>query len=344
MPKTLEELKAENAAEEQRLEEEKATQDQEEVIEAEDETEEVALNDESDLEPNGDEEKVEEGDTEEESEAWMQSDDQGSEDEETVPLSVLTKTRSKLKGKVNEQASEIDDLKAQVAKLQANNQSITASSPKSMPKLEDFDYDEAKFQKANADWIQSQITEQIQSASKQQEIAAKQQQAMRDTQEAVDAHYTRAAQLAEKSNIEPELYQSADLKVRQVIDSVVNGQGDAITDVLIARLGEGSEKVMYYLGRNPKAQETLKSKLLTDPNGISAAIYLGSLHSQITIPQQRKSRATPPAKQIKGGNTTPSPEGKLKKSYQDAHRRGNSQAAFDARREARAAGIDTSNW
>ena len=87
------------------------------------------------------------------------------------------------------------------------------------------------------------------------------------------------------------MYQNSDLAVRQAIESVLPNQGDLVADQLISRLGDGSEKVMFYLGRNAAAKEKLKSALSNDPTGISAALYLGEVKRDIASPTKRKTRA-----------------------------------------------------
>jgi hypothetical protein len=191
-----------------------------------------------------------------------------------------------------------------------------------------------------------QVQAQVAHATQASTTTAAQTQAAQQLDQAVDGHYQRAAKLAEESGITPELYQNADTVVRQTIESVLPKMGDIVTDNMIARLGEGSEKVMYFLGRNKTAQEKLRSSLVTDPTGISAALYLGELKSTVAAPQKRVSRARAPATQIQSdeGGSAKGEAKKLKDSYRSAHKRGQGQAAYNAKKTAKAAGIDVSDW
>ena len=143
--------------------------------------------------------------------------------------------------------------------------------------------------------------------------------------------------LAEKSGISADMYQSADRKVRQAIDSVFNGAGDDITDALIANLGEGSEKVMYSLGVNSTRLNELRSRLQSDPSGVKAAIYLGQLNAELKAPMKRKTTAPKPPPEVNGDAKASTSVRNLQKRYSEAQRTGNVQAAYNIKKEAIAA-------
>jgi hypothetical protein len=341
--KTLEELKAENAETEVKTDE---SVPQAEEVKAEEE----AVEEESEelVDPGEGEQTETEGT---ETEAWMQTEEQTSEgdDEETVvPLAAHTKMRGKLKGRIGEQNEELEQLRAENAALKSGHPAPAqeTATPAAMPTLEGSDYDEAKYQQDLSNWMSKQVQSQVAQATKATTQTAAQTQAAQQLDQAVDGHYQRAAKLAEESGITPELYQNADTVVRQTIESVLPKMGDIVTDNMIARLGEGSEKVMYFLGRNKTAQEKLRSSLVTDPTGISAALYLGELKSTVATPQKRVSRARKPATQIQGdeGGLAKGEAKKLKETYSSAHKRGQGQAAYNAKKTAKAAGIDVSDW
>jgi uncharacterized small protein (DUF1192 family) len=339
--KTLAQLKAENAENEVEIDE--SLPEAEEVETEEEAGEEVAEED-SDSGESGDSET---GETE--LEAWMQTEEQTSEDDDkTVPLGALTSVRAKLKGRIGERDEEIERLKAENEALKQGGQAQAQvpATVTDMPKLEDHEYDDAKYQQAMTTWMAQQVQSQVAQATQASTQTAAQVEAQKSMEKAVDDHYQRAAKLAEESGITVDLYQGADLAVRQAIESVRPKQGDQVADYFISQLGEGSEKVMYYLGRNKAAQDKLRSSLITDPSGISAALYLGELKSTVASPQKRTSRAPKPATEIKGdesGSVT-SQAKRLLSKYKAAHKQGGGQAAYNAKKEAKAAGIDTSNW
>jgi hypothetical protein len=341
--KTLEELKAENADTEVKTDESipQAEEVETEVEAVEEESEEV-------VNPGEGEQTETEG---AETEAWMQTEEQtseGSDEETVVPLAAHTKMRGKLKGRIGEQNEELEQLRAENASLKQGRAAPAqeTATPAAMPTLEGSEYDEAKYQQALSGWMAQQVQAQVAHATQASTNTAAQTQAAQQLDQAVDDHYQRAAKLAEGSGITPELYQNADTVVRQTIESVLPNMGDIVTDNMIARLGEGSEKVMYFLGRNKTAQEKLRSSLVADPTGISAALYLGELKSTVAAPQKRVSRARAPATQIQGdeGGSAKVAAKKLKEAYSSAHKRGQGQAAYNAKKQAKAAGIDVSDW
>ncbi len=284
-------------------------------------------------------------------EAWMQTEEQGSDDGD-VPLATHISVRSKLKDKVKERDHEIEQLKAQVQQLQggmapgqpsqptyppANTQPPTGAP---MPRIEDFEHDADKHAAAVHQWqlSQMQAMQQAQQQQWQQQQAQQQRQAVIDAQ--VNSHYERAQELTAKAGIKPELYQAADLAVRQAADAVAPGQGDAIVDDIIARLGPGSEKVMYYLGKNPSQQALLQQKLRNDP--YEAMAYMGELKATLTAPAKRKSNAPKPAARVTGGGTAGADdENRLKRKYKAAK---SDQERFQISREAKKAGFNSVGW
>ncbi len=338
---TLAELKAENARLEGKEPEETPTEGNEpEELAAEEETQALDQTGEPGEESGGDPPV----------EAWMQTEEQGSDDGE-VPLATHISVRSKLKDKVKERDAEIEQLKAQVQQLQGGmmpgqvpqqpSQPATTQPPTGaqMPRLEDYDHDSDKHAAAVQQWQlgQMQAMQQAQQQQWQQQQQANQRQAAINAQ--VDSHYNRAQELTVKAGIKPELYQAADLAVRQAVDAVAPGHGDAIVDDIIARLGPGSEKVLYHLGRNPSKQALLQQKLRNDP--FEAMAYMGELKATISAPVKRKSNAPKPASRPGGGSTSSDDEGKLKRRYKAAK---SDQERWEISREAKKAGISSLGW
>ncbi len=344
---TLAELKATNAADENKAEgSTQGAEVEEESTEVEEEAQELDTAGESDQEP---EEEVEgeEGETSE-TESWMQADDKASEsDDTTVPLAAHTKMRGKLKARIGEKDEELATLKAEVEALK-NGAPVAPAQPamQAMPTLEGSDFDDAKYQQALSNWMSQQVSAQVAAATQATTTGAAKQAQVQQLQKSVDSHYERAAKLASESGIEPEVYQASDMAVRQAIESALPEMGDLVADQLISKLGDGSEKVMYYLGRNATAREKLKTTLLTDPSGISAALYLGELKRDVAIPSKRKSRAPAPATKVQGdqSGTSSGNAKKLLKKYQQAHKERRSQMAYNVKKEAKIAGVDVSNW
>jgi hypothetical protein len=335
---SLEELKAENA-----LLEEQTTETTQVEVEESDELDAV---EEVTSETDGLGEGSEEVDSETETEAWMQTEEQASENADAkFTDGDVAAAKSKLRAKMERQHnSELDELRAEIQTLKQVNQPVQTEQ-RQMPTLESSGYDEAKYQAEMQSWVTENAATSVNAVVQKQQQAVQRQQAVQHLESSVDQHYERAAKLVNETGIKPEVYQAADATVRQMVETVYPNGGDAVVDGLISNLGDGSEKVMYYLGRNQKAMSELKAKFVSDPSGISASIYLGKLAGEKLTPQKRVSRTPKPAATASGDTQGESASTrKLIEKYQRAHKKGNHQESYNLRKEAKAAGVDVSNW
>lgn len=337
--KTLEELKAENAQAEE--ESTPVTPDDVEEIEVE------AVEEES-------EEVVEAGESERQSEeeesteAWMQADEQVSDDSDDVKFTDhdVAAAKRNLKAKLEKKHDKVvEELKAKIEALESGrvtgvNESVSDSK---MPTLEDVDFDEAKLQQATAKWYADQLNAKAQEITAQQASEQQIKAAQRKLDDAVESHYERASKLVQESGISAEKYQEAGVNLMQAIDDVLPGNGEMVTNSLIANLGEGSEKVTYYLGRNPAELRKLQNMLAEDSSGIKASMHLGALKAKFSTKPQIKSSAKPPAKKVEGDGG-PINLSNYQKRYKKAKDSGDPQKAFDIRQEARKQGVDVKKW
>lgn len=278
-----------------------------------------------------------------EAEAWMVADEPESEGSDQVPLKAHIAMKTKLKGRVSERDAELEALKTENEALKNQGQQVAQpqSTVTAVPLEGDFN-NIADYQSAMQKWVTSSNQAENQTAQRSQA----QSQAARQLEESVDSHYQRAAELASKSSIAPETYQKADMQVRQAVDAVLPGRGDLVTDQMIARLGNGSEKVFYHIGINKVAQAKFQQALLSDQSGITAAMYLGELKTSLTAPASKLSKAPKPAAKVQGdeSGTKTGDAKKLHEKYDAAHKRGSIQAAYNAKKEAKAAGVDVTTW
>ena len=162
----------------------------------------------------------------------------------------------------------------------------------------------------------------------------------------VQEHYQRAMQLVKKGRISEENYDAADQTVRQLVESIYPGRGNAITESFIAKLGEDSEKVIYKVGIDPAEQTKLINALRNDPSAIEASMNLGSLKERLStaITSKRVSGAPKPKSKISGdGAIVAKTEAKLKKAYLAAVNK-DPQKAFKILREAKAKGFAPHSW
>ena len=333
MGMSQEELKRQNAEEEARSQQEPQADVPEELEAAE-----AEIVDSVDSE--GSEEAQET--TEETVEAWMQGDDQTSQDNETVPLGSHVNMRRKLKGQIGEKVGEIEQLKAKIEALEARKpveQVATTARPKRDDYLDADDPEEAYID-ALTDWKFGEQNKKAQAAQVQQQ----QEAAKADLESKLQSHYERAGKLLDDHNINADVYKSAETGFRHAIEAASPGNGDAVADMIISQIGDGSEKLVMYVGNSSTRREQLQAALIADPNGFKAMRLIGKWESETSAPTKRKSQAPKPAPQAKGDAKASGSVDALKRRYDKAHSSNNIQEAFNVKRQARAQKIDVSNW
>ena len=278
-------------------------------------------------------------------EPWMEEEDEGEQDPDDpskqVPVGKFVSVKRKLKGQISDRDEEIERLKRErdeALKLKPKKEPVLVR-----PKKDDFDTDE-EYDEALDKYNESRTAETINRARLEDQRKTEQQQAQEKLTEAVDGHYLRAATLIEQSGIKPEVYQAADTTVRKAVEAITPNLGDIIVDQVISILGDGSEKVIYFLGRNKAALAKFQSLLATDKSGMKAAVYLGQEKQRLTNPIKPRSNAPNPATEIKGDEPITGAEAKFKKKYDAAHAKGDLQASYNAKKAARAANVDVSEW
>lgn len=349
MAQTLSELKAQNAQAEEQQTDENAEQEEETSTppQAEEEEPESEAAEEETSTDDEDAETSEAGEGDSDVEDWMQGDSHESQDDKKFTDSDIGKAKAKLRAKLEKRHQE------DVEKLQRENEELKRQLQGGKaqelvePKREDFENEDdpdAAYTRAMSKYYvdKSRAEDQAKQAT---ERAQQQQREFRETvSKAVDQHYERAVKLAEKSGITAEAYQSADYKFRQTIEEIFPEAGDNIADALIANLGEGSEKVTFNLGINTARREEFKRLLLEDRTGIKAGMYLGRLNAELSAPSKRTSNAPKPAPNLQGDKAMTGQHRALKKKYSEARNKGDTQAAYNAKKEAKKAGVDTSDW
>jgi len=277
-------------------------------------------------------------------EPWMEEEGEQDPDDpsKTVPVAKFVGVKRKLRGQITERDEEIERLKRErdeALKLKPKEETVLER-----PKKDDFDTDD-EFYEALDKYNLSRTSETINRTRLEDQRKAEQRQAQEKLAEAVDEHYVRAADLIEKSGIKPEIYQAADTTVRKAVEAITPNLGDVIVDQVISILGDGSEKVMYFLGRNKAALAKFQSLLASDKTGMKAAVYLGQEKQRLTTnPIKPRSSAPDPPTNIKGDTNVTGLEARFKKKYDAAHSKKNLQEAYNAKKEARQAGVDVSRW
>ena len=279
---------------------------------------------------------------------WMQTGEQRP-DGGKVPVGAHVAMRRELKGQLSERNSEIEQLRQEVQNLKTGQATVApppvATNAAPMPKAEDF-YDQADPDAAYAGamqrWIDKGVEQRLQAQLTNYQQQQTQQQQDTQLSQALDQHYDRAAQIVTEGLLTAEEYQNSDRYLRQSVESIAPGNGDAFVDALLGRLGEGSEKVVVSLARNPTYMARFQQSLKDDPSGIAAAGFLGELRGKFNGAGIRVSQAPRPGTQLQGDVSANGTS--ARRQYKAAHKSGNRQKAFDIYSAAKRKGVDVSDW
>lgn len=266
------------------------------------------------------------------------------EKKESVPLKTHLKQKKKFKTLRDDSGKEIESLKSQIEELKSKPVNETAFK---RPMDYDFETDE-EYHKALDDYDNKRFAD-IENRRIQRDKTAKIQA---QNKKAIDAHWERADSLVNEAGIDPENYKNADLKVRDAFEAIVPKQGDILKDQIVQIIGKGSEKLIYFLGRNEDELAIVQSKLIEDPNGLMLAAYLGGLNKNLSSPRKKTTNAPKPAPSLNGGgggageiDKNNKAAGDYKKQYESAHKKGGSiQETYNIKKAAKAAGVDVSTW
>ena len=354
MAKSFKELKEENAALEAEAESNQNVIGQD-AQDEESANEDVDINADESHE-DGTEDGSEDGET---LEAWQQTEaeDTSTDDQQSsgfVPNSEAAKRRKQnqaLKGTVKEQESELDILRKENEELRAGVTPVikpTEPTLSKRPDIADYDYDQAKFDTANDEWMDQRLEMKIknlnQSTYQQQEQEQTQLKAQQQQKQAIDDHYARVNKLVESKQVKPDQYKMADTNFRHALESVFPNAGDQNADRIIATLnslGEGSEKVIYSLGRNNKKLNELIGSINADQSGLQMMALLGKLHSEVQDPKKRRTNAPQPASTLSGDVQSKGGRNSLYKQWDKSK---DVQTRVSLKRQARKAGEDVSKW
>lgn len=263
-----------------------------------------------------------------------------------VPVKKHVEMKHKLKAELHTRDDEIAKLRAELEAVKngsATHKVADQNMPR-IPKLSDPDigYDEEKHAERLAEYTAQMVEYKISQARTVDTEKSRQEQLNNQVKSAVDQHYERALELVNKKLITPENYQAADHIVRKAFEEALPGMGEMVTDNLIARLGKGSEKVIYHLGINPAALSNLKESLKEDPTGFGASIFLGELKAKFNSASVEKPKqALKPDRPLNGGKVVISG---AKKAYDKAVASDDPVAIMRAKRAAKEKGINTSEW
>lgn len=200
--------------------------------------------------------------------------------EEKVAEEKLTK-RNSFQERINQKTREAKEAQALATSLQERLASYeqTIQPSQSRPKLEDFDYDEQRFNEALDSWTSSSLStsvRQVRLEEQRQEAKNAQQRTLAIAQET----------FVERAND----FELDNPDFRDVVSKVPNSQ--VLTSAVL--MAEDGPALAYHLGKNPGI-----AKELAEMNPYMAMLEIGKISARLSTKAPTKlSSAPPPSKTV----------------------------------------------
>jgi hypothetical protein len=254
------------------------------------------------------------------------------------PEEALVYKLTKQKQKTREYKSELEELKAEIAALKSGSAPQAQPKPQQqeekyppVPLLYENGVDTPEqYQKAYQKWVADcKAVDQRNSQRSETENQFK-----RQTEEVTRKLAERVGKFAVEHKIRDDKVISAIERATSEIDGATKIDGSLA--YLLDAVGDGSERVAYYIGTNDNAMAKVKGLLQEDPTGLRASAYMARLVGQLKPNQRTKtSKAPPPDQPIKGDGSSASA-----KALQDRYTKTKDpQEMLKLRRKARELGV-----
>lgn len=262
--------------------------------------------------------------------------DQQKPSAEAALIHKLTKQRHKRKEAEDEVAElrrKLEQYESGQSAPQQRQQAAPAAELPQFPDMYDkgIDGDRAKYDQAVKAWFAaSKEAEQAQSKQSQQTDQYRQQLEEKSTNLA-----KRTAKFMTENKIKPERVISAIERATSEIDSVTKVDG-ALAHLLDS-VGDGSERVAYYIGTNETAMSKIKEALAKDPNGLSTIALMTRMAEKLKPKHSTKTSKAPSPDEPLRGDGSPVTARRLQEKYDKAS---TPQEMFKLRQEAKKAGVE----
>lgn len=245
----------------------------------------------------------------------------------------FTKRINKLNQRNEQTSAELERAhqENELLKLQIQQQ---GSQAKKRPRLEDFDYDDDKYQEALDSFEAERLAQFEQNIVSK--VASQVKPAEKEDTSALETHYERAEQLPVAD------YEAAE-------DRVIDAFGQGLFKEAVAGLTQyaqlrgraaKTEQLMYFLGNPNNAKELEQLSDLFQQNPAAGTLALGELQGRLSL--RPKSKPTPTAESEVSGDSGPASGSDWHKRIQKMRDSGKytTKQIITAKKEARAAGVD----
>lgn len=242
-----------------------------------------------------DEAKSEEGsEVEAEGEESASVDKAAQSGKERKTVTLPAKELHKLRTERRERATQAEELKRQNEELLAKLALLSNPQPAEpvIPTLESCDFDDSKYAAKMAEWNQYQVKKQLADLQRMQLEEQQTQLMQQKAEQEIAQHYERAAALGVPD------YEEAERVMRDEF-------GDGAIDSVINAIGEGSERVLFHLGKNAAKRKEIADLLRHDPSGLRAMTRLGQILATLSTepPANKISHAPAADKPVSGGQS-----------------------------------------
>lgn len=262
------------------------------------------------------------------------------------PVEVLTHKLSRERKKKREARSEVDELKDQISRLtsmmqggqqaqpqQSAPQAQSAAEPV-FPDMYDsgIDGDRQKYDAAVKRYFAD-----MQNYQARHNQAEQAQHQNRERFESMTKELaTRAAKFASENKVSVDRVADALDKATSEVDEATGLDGALA--YLLDSVGDGSERVAYYIGTNNGAMSQIKGMLKDDPQGFKAIAHMTRLAEKLKPKHSRKvSKAPEPDQPLRGDSSKSSPSSKKVQDMWDKAKTPDEMMA--ARRKAKELGV-----
>lgn len=261
------------------------------------------------------------------------------------PVEVLQHKLSRERKKKREARSEVDELKEQISRLtemmQGGQQQPQHVAPQTQsaaePKIPDLydsgiDGDRDKYDRAMKTWFHDYQT--YQNRHKEAEQAQEKQKERMSNLTLNLAK--RVSKFATEENISPDYAASAVNEAADKFDQITGVDGGFLE--LLDAVGDGSERVAIYLGKNANAMAEMAKLYNDDPRGFKVVARMAEWKKDLKRKHSRKvSKAPKPDQPLRGDSSKSSPSAKKVQAMWDKAKTPEEMMA--ARRKARELGV-----
>lgn len=272
-------------------------------------------------------EVVEGGEEDGELEVILEGDTHTQDEQKSSPKG-FQKRIGRFNRRLTEKDQEIAELQQRIAGMAQPVQTALTAMPLP-PTEESTGFDGEVFKVAQAQYVQDMTLwnqNQINLSISQSNNGLKLQQQARTAEKSISKHYENAGKLGAND-------------FDQTEDAAVEILGDALAKEIIARTGDKSAAIMYYLGKNEAKAFELKDALENDPT--EATMLVGELRANVKVQRKRKSQAPDPETKVEGqppkGQSTL--QRALEAAREEAGQTGDMRAVMKVKRDAKAQGI-----